>query len=89
MLKEAASYIAGFCSPEEVSGKIRNFVDVEYRRFGQKLLEIEKEDSENGRKILHDDLITDELETAAMFLKENGVYDLSAELIEASKKMKN
>ncbi len=89
MLKEAASYIAGFCSPEEVSGKIRNFVDVEYRRFGQKLLEIEKEDSENGRKILLDDLITDELETAAMFLKENGVYDLSAELIEASKKMKN
>lgn len=89
MLKESASYISGFCSPEELPGKIRNFVTEQYQNFGQVLLAIEENDNETSRAVLKDTLIQDELDTASKYLEEKGVFDLSADIKEASRKMKD
>lgn len=89
MLKESASYISGFCSPEELSGKIRDFVYEQYQNFVKVLLSIEENDNVISRAILKDSLIQDELDTASLFLQEKGVFGLSADIKEASRKMKD
>lgn len=85
MFREAISYISGFCSPEELAGKIQDFVEGQYLNFKQRLKEIKAENSENGTKVLQDELIPEELKTVGILLQEYGVYELSADLISTAK----
>ncbi|WP_304684937.1 tubulin-like doman-containing protein [Ileibacterium valens] len=88
MLKESASYLAGFSSPEELAGKIRTFISDQYDKFTESLKNIEEKNTDAGNKFVHDSLVADELDTAAIFLQENGVYDLAAEMIKNAKDRK-
>lgn len=69
MLKESASYLAGFSSPEELAGKIRTFISDQYDKFTESLKNIEEKNTDAGNKFVHDSLVADELDTAAIFLQ--------------------
>lgn len=81
-LKESVRYISSFCSPDEVAGKVANFMKGEFE-----LYKANKEKfGENGIDALN----SDALDTAANFLKEYGLYELAEEIskyVDACKKV--